>query len=194
MEGLLSAFSEPILRALPRLPQAILALAVGYLVLKFLKWVLEKSLRWVKAPRSLVDIINSIAGVVLWVILIAVVFQSLGLNQVALAFSGSVAILAVAVGAGANALVQDIIAGLFLARDRDFDVGYRIKTADIEGVIRRIDVRKVRIEDDDGRISVLPTSTFDRSNWMVLARDDAPAISRAANQSKSGGPKDKKRR
>lgn len=174
MENFVRAFAEPVLHALPKFPQAILTLAVGIITLYFLQWVFAKTLRLARTPRTLFDILTSISHVVLWVILIAAIFQSLGLTQVALALSSSVAILGIAVGAGANALVQDIIAGLFLARDRDFDVGYRIKTADIEGVIRRIDMRKVRLEDESGRIHVLPNSSLDKASWVVLGREEIP--------------------
>lgn len=171
MENLANAFAEPILRTLPKIPQAILALGVGVLVVYLLQWIFEKILRVARTPKTLFDILTSISHVILWLILIALIFQSLGLSQVALAISGSVAIIGVAIGAGANALVQDIIAGLFLARDRDFDLGYHIKTGDTEGIIKKIDIRKVRIEDDKGRIHVLPTSSFDKNYWVVLARE-----------------------
>lgn len=169
MNDVLNSFADPVAKALPKLPVAILAFAVGVLILHLVLWIIENILSVARTPRALHNIISSITQVLLWVILIAAVFQSLGLTQVALTLSGSVAILGVALGAGANALVQDIIAGLFLARDNHFDVGMRIKTGDVEGVIRRIDVRKVRIEDDAGNIHVLPNSSLDKISWTLLA-------------------------
>lgn len=173
MEQVFGPFVDPILKALPRLPQAILTLLIGIILLYLFHWIFERSLKLAKAHRTLIQILSSISRVILWVILIAAVFQSLGLPQLAFAFSGSVAILGVAIGAGANSLVQDIIAGIFLARDRDFDVGFLIKTGDIEGIIKRIDIRKVRIQDGKGRIHVLPTSALDKASWVVLDRDPA---------------------
>lgn len=164
------AFTDPVLRALPKIPHAILTLLVGIILIHFFLWLLERILRVARTPRTLHDILSSIVQVLLWVILIAAIFQSLGLTQVALTLSGTLAIAGVAIGAGANAMVQDIIAGLFLARDRDFDVGYTIKVGDVEGVIRHIDIRKVRVEDSKGKVHVLPTSNFDKSSWVVLKR------------------------
>jgi small-conductance mechanosensitive channel len=171
MDQILDAFADPIIHALPKIPQAILALMVGWLMIRLLHWMFSKVLRIARTPKTLFTIMTSIADVVLWVILIAVVFQSLGLNQVALALSGSVAIIGVAIGTGANSLVQDIITGLFLSRDPDFDVGFVIRTESVEGTIRRIDLRKVRIEDKDGKMHVLPNSNLDRSSWVVLSRN-----------------------
>lgn len=171
MNELLLAFLEPLDRAIPKIPQLILAFTVGVIVLYLFSWLIEKLLRVARTPRSLHDIILSISRVVMWVILIAVIFQSIGLPQVALALSSSLAVVGIALGAGANGLVQDVISGLFLARDRDFDVGFRIKSGDIEGVINRIDIRKIRISDDKGNIHVVPTSSFDKTSWVVLSRD-----------------------
>ena len=171
MNSLLDSFAEPILRALPKVPQAVLALLVGIVLLYIFQWTFEKILRVARTPATLHDILTSISEVVLWVIVIAAVFQSIGLTQVALALSGSVAIIGLAMGAGANALVQDVIAGLFLARDKDFSVGYTIKTGDIEGVVKRVDIRKIRIEDAKGKIHVIPNSNLDKSSWVVLDRE-----------------------
>lgn len=172
MENLLNAFADPILKALPKLPQAVLTLAVGWVVIRLFHWIFEKVLKLARTPRTLFAILSSIANVLLWIILIALVFQSLGLTQVALALSGSVAIIGIAIGTGANSLVQDVIAGLFLARDPDFDVGYTIKTGEVEGIIQRIDTRKVRIMAKNGQTHVLPNSNLDKASWVVLKRDD----------------------
>lgn len=171
MEQFFDVFSEPILKALPHLPQAVLTLLVGIIVIHIFQWIFERILKLARTPRSLFSILSSISKVILWVILIAAVFQSLGLTQIAFAFSGSIAILGVAIGTGANVFVQDIIAGLFLSRDPDFDVGYTVKVGEIEGMIRRIDIRKVRIEDAKGRVHVLPNSNMDKASWVVLKRD-----------------------
>lgn len=172
MPNVLNAFVEPILKALPKIPQAILALAVGLVILYLLQWLLAYLLYLSKAPRTLIQILSGIIEFILWIILVAVVFQSLGLPQVALALSGSLAIIGIAVGTGATALVQDVIAGLFLAKDNDFNVGYRIKTDDIEGTVAKIDIRKVRIDDDKGRRHVMPLSNLDKSSWVVISRDE----------------------
>lgn len=165
------ALAEPVTNALPRLPRLIITLIVGILILYLAMWLFERLLKLVRTPTTLAGILVSIARVVMWVILIATLFQAAGLPQVALALSSSLAITGVALGAGANSMVQDIIAGLFLVQDRDFNTGYRIKSGDIDGRVRRMDMRKIRIEDDKGQIHVVPTSVFDKMSWVVIDRN-----------------------
>jgi small-conductance mechanosensitive channel len=78
--------------------------------------------------------------------------------------------LGFALANGASSLTADIISGLFLSRDRDFECGYRIKVGDIEGTIERVDTRKIRIKSDDGRTHVFPSSKVDTMGWTVVEK------------------------
>jgi small conductance mechanosensitive channel len=171
VNNLILDFAEPVARALPRLPKLVLTLLVGVLLIYVLMWLFEHVLRLARTPATLSGILSSIARVIMWVVLLATLFQNAGLPQIAIALSSSLALTGVALGAGAGSLVQDIIAGLFLVQDRDFNTGFRIKSGDIEGRVRRMDMRKIRIEDDKGKIHVVPTSVFDKTSWVVLDRN-----------------------
>jgi small-conductance mechanosensitive channel len=96
--------------------------------------------------------------------------QQIGLPQVALALSSTVAIAGLAIATGSSVFIQDLVSGLFLAQDPDFNVGDRIKVLDLEGTVERMDARKIRMRDDKGLLHVLPNSTFDKSSWSVIQR------------------------
>jgi len=55
-----------------------------------------------------------------WIIVIGAALNALGLDEVALAVSGSIALVALALGTAASGTTGDIIAGIFLASDEDF--------------------------------------------------------------------------
>src|SRR5687767_11353590 len=106
-----------------RLPGLVLTLLVGYLAIHVLQGLLSVGLRTMRVTKAMESIIHSSASVILWIGLVALVLQSVGLNQIAIAISGSVAIIGLGIAAGANKLVSDIVAGLFLAKNRDFKIG-----------------------------------------------------------------------
>ncbi len=168
MESIIEAFSEPIHDVLSKLPIVFMTLMCGYIVLVIVRRISKSALKMVKIPKALNQILCSIVNFLLWVGLISLILQSLGLNQIALAVSGSVAIIGLAVATGANALIADILSGLFLAKDPDFNVGYKIKMNDTEGVVEKIDIRKIRIRDNNGRLMVIPNSMLDKAQWIVL--------------------------
>lgn len=168
MDFVLDSFSKPVMLALPKLPVAILTFMVGYLVLWTASQIIRSLFKLTGMTKAVNQILRSIINVLMWAVLLALVFQSLGLPQVALALSGSVAIFGIFMASGANFLVTDILSGFFLAKDPDFNVGVRIKTADFEGVIEHIDLRKVRVRDNDKHLHVIPNSVLDKAQFIVL--------------------------
>ncbi len=169
-------FSEKILRLIenlvPKLPGLILTLAIGFLAIKAALFLLSRTLRIFRLSKSLRDLVSSLASIVFWVMLIAEMARQAGLANLAITISSSVFALGFAIANGASAMAADIIAGLSLARDKDFECGYKIKVGDIEGVVEKIDVRKIRIKDDKGSIHIIPNSKVDNINgWSVLDRN-----------------------
>lgn len=153
-----------------RLPQLLLTLIVGYFLIKIFMLVVGGLIRVSHAKRALKDILMSIFNIALWLLLIAALLQQVGLTQIAFALSGFVAIAGLAVTAGASALFQDLISGVFLAQDPDFNVGDELKVAEVEGIIEKMDARKIRLRDKKGQLHVLPNSMFDKASWVVLKK------------------------
>src|SRR5690348_10300979 len=121
---------------LPRIPEAIGALLFGWVIIKLFSWTAHFLIGFARLPRGLKSILVSLIDAVLWVFLTIGILQVLGLNNIALAFSGGVVAVGLAVGAGAQSLVGDILAGVFLAKDRDFSVGDHVRAGDnTEGII-----------------------------------------------------------
>ena len=166
----LDKFYQLFLNLGPKLPGVIAALVLGYIFIRILIAVLRRVLRIGKAHKALIEIITSLANILLWILLLSEVTRQLGLSSLALTISGSVVALGFAMANGLSALTADIISGLFLSKDQDFEVGYRIKSGDIEGVVEKIDMRKIRIRDDAGKLFILPSSKVDSLGWVVLEK------------------------
>ena len=154
----------------PKLPAIILGLILGYILIKIALFFLKKALRLIKAPKSVIDILLSLSSIVLWIIFFSEFSRQIGLSGLAVTFSGVLIAAGLAIANGASSLVSDVITGLFLARDPDFSTGYKVKNGEIEGRIKKIDIRKVRIEDEKGIVHVLPNAKFDSNGWSVLDR------------------------
>jgi small-conductance mechanosensitive channel len=160
---------------LERIPAAILTLVVGWLAIKVIAGLLSRVLKAAKVESTIVSLGVSVVTAAGWIIVIAAVLQALGLDQVALAVSGSIALIALAVGTGAAGTTGDIIAGVFLAGDPDFKVGYTVTAAGITGVIEQIDLRKTRIRAEDGKLNVVPNKAVESATWVVVARGESKA-------------------
>jgi moderate conductance mechanosensitive channel len=153
-----------------RLPELLLTLLAGYILIKIAMAVLGNVIKLARAKQALKQILLSVINVVLWLLLVAALLQQVGLTQIALALSSTVVIVGLAVSVGSSSFVQDVVAGMFLSQDPDFNIGDTLKVNDIEGVVEKMDARKIRLRDQTGRLHVLPNSFFDKASWSVTKR------------------------
>lgn len=156
----------------PRLPAALVAIVVGYIIIKIISRFLAPALRWTKWPLGLQEIMATLIRVAMWIFLLITILQVLGLTSVALAITGSFAILLIGFSTGISNTVNDLISGLQLANDKDFKVGFKVKAGDQKtvGIIREMDVKKTRIESEDGKLHVIPNGVIEKNEWVVLDR------------------------
>jgi len=156
----------------PKIPITIVAIVVGFIIIKIIAKFMRVALKWTKWPEGLQNIMTTLLRAVLWIFLLITLLQILGLTSIALAITGSFAILLLGFSNGISTTVADLFAGLQLANDKDFKVGYRVKAGDqkTEGIIREMDIKKTRIEDEKGNIHVIPNSLIEKNEWVVLHR------------------------
>ncbi len=171
------------------LPQTAFNAIIGWIAIRITVWIVRKFFKLIRVPAALRGVIGSIVETFLWLLLIINLLQTLGFSGIIYFFSGSIAAIGLAMAAGGSTLISDIVAGIFLARDGDFNVGDEIKAGEepaIQGIIERLDARRVRIRDSKGILHVLPNSVVERKAWTVLRRRSqvsADARSKAAKLS-----------
>lgn len=153
-----------------KLPQLLLTLIVGYIIIKIVRGILHALIKVTRANTAMKGILLSIIDIALWIFLIAALLQQIGLTQIALALSSTVAIAGIAISVGSGSFVQDLVSGLFLAQDPDFNVGDEVKIDDVLGTVERMDARKIRLRDKDGYLHVFPNAHFDKAAWIVMNR------------------------
>jgi small-conductance mechanosensitive channel len=153
-----------------RIPAAILVLIVGWIGIGILSGIVKRVLSVARMEPTMATLIITIMRVAVWIIVWAAVLQSLGLNEIALAVSGSIALVALAIATSAKDTVGDILAGLFLVNDKDFKAGFTVKTNDVTGDIQSVDLRKTRIIGEDGKLHVIPNKDVEGKPWVVESR------------------------
>src|SRR4030042_3305113 len=158
-----SGITEPAKEILSRLPQAGLILIIGFFGINAAKYFAQKILKISQINEAISNILISIGVVFLWIILAVFILKSLGFAGLAIALSGSIVVIGLAIATGAKNLTSDILAGIFLSWDRDFNIGDEIKTAKVKGKIINIDIRKTRLIDKKGILHVVPNSVLEKA-------------------------------
>lgn len=173
MISIISSYLNTIVNFAKTLPLLIGGLILGWLVIKIIIFFLSRTIKHARVPKDIRGLIITVTRLVLWVILIVVLAGAAGLGRFAVAISGSAAIAAFFLSASIGPLLSNIFAGLFLASDPDIKVGMKLITNDgkTTGVIKGIDMRKVRIEDEKGLLHVVPNSLVEGTEWIILDRN-----------------------
>jgi moderate conductance mechanosensitive channel len=107
-----------------------------------------------KRSDTLVNIIETTIQIVIIFIFLLMILSEFTINIVA--FLTGASVLGVAVGFGAQWLVKDVIAGLFIIMENQFHKGDVIKIAGESGVVEEINLRRTILRDLDGVYHVVP--------------------------------------
>lgn len=139
-------------RWLRSLSYIIFFLALSYVI----RLILKQLAKMLSKGKALVDLVCSFIKYIAVIALIFAVLSVFGVNTTALL--AGVGLLSLIVGLGAQPLIEDIIAGLFIVFEHVFEVGDIIVVDDFRGTVREIGIRTTQIEDAGGNVKVVNNS------------------------------------
>lgn len=121
--------------------------------------------------QTLLPIIRKFILSVLVVMVALIVLSSLGVDIGPLLAGAGV--VGLAIGFGAQALVRDIVAGIFFLIDDAFRVGEYIEIGDLRGMVEGISIRSLRLRHHRGAVHTIPfgemTSVTNYSrDWVIM--------------------------
>lgn len=106
--------------------------------------------RRVQRAETIGSLLNSVVGVLVVIITGMYVLQNLDINIAPLLTS--VGILGVAIGFGAQQLIRDFLAGIFITIEDQYGIGDVIETSEVVGVVESMGLRITRVRSEDGAI------------------------------------------
>lgn len=106
--------------------------------------------------RTLLPLVRTTVMVTIVTIVSLIVLAELGINIVPLLAGAS--IVGVAIAFGSQALVKDVITGLFILIEDTFSVGDIIDVGKGSGTVERISIRTLRLRDTAGNLQTIPFS------------------------------------
>ncbi len=163
-----------VMQAIPSIFGAAALILGGSFGLSILLKIVTATARRSRVKQALIDLMTAAITAAAWILIIAGVLQTLGLNSIAIAVGGSISLVALGIASAAAGNLGDIIAGIFLASDPDFGTGFTITSDKVSGTIERIDLRKTRIRGTDGKLLIVPNKDIESKVWVVEARPNEP--------------------
>ncbi|WP_018139177.1 MULTISPECIES: mechanosensitive ion channel domain-containing protein [unclassified Thioalkalivibrio] len=115
--------------------------------------------------KTLLTLFRNAVAVVLAVMTAMIVLAEIGVNIGPLLAGAGV--LGLAVGFGAQKLVQDIITGVFIQLEKAINTGDVVTVAGMTGVVEKLTIRSMGLRDLSGTYHLIPFSSVDAvSNYM----------------------------
>jgi small conductance mechanosensitive channel len=111
---------------------------------------------------------------VIWVAMLlglAMALNLLGLGGVAAGLLAGGGLTAVVLGFAFRQIGENLLAGLFLAFSRPFNVDDYIESGSFQGTVRKIELRHTHIRTPDGRDIFIPNSQIFNSSLVNFTRD-----------------------
>lgn len=152
---------------------AVLVLAIGLFVLRTLKrWLREQLLPKSTMESGMQDSIITLLGYLGGMLVFVLTLAALHVDLKSIAWV--VSALSVGIGFGLQAIVQNFISGLILLIERPVKVGDWVSlSSDVEGDIRRINVRATEIQMGDRSTVIVPNSQLITQNVRNVTLSNA---------------------
>ncbi|MCR4726022.1 MAG: mechanosensitive ion channel family protein [Clostridia bacterium] len=138
-------------------------------------FIIRVLLRLVAIPlhkgKAIVDILCSLIKYAAVIVLVFFVLKTLGVDTKAI-LTG-IGILGLVVGLGAQPLIADIIAGLFIVFEKVFEIGDIIVVDGFRGTVKEIGIRTTQIVDIGGNVKIINNAdlktVINMTNQLSLA-------------------------
>ncbi|UPV73625.1 mechanosensitive ion channel family protein [Halorussus limi] len=137
----------------------VVAFAAVYLLGRYvLVRLVRRSLSARGFDTAVVQLATTTAGAVALFVAVAVAFTVAGFGSFLAAFATLGGAFALALGFAAQDLVANFVAGVFILKDKPFEVGDWIEWNDMSGVVRQVDLRVTKVETFNNEVITVPNS------------------------------------
>lgn len=109
-----------------------------------------------KRAKTLTSVLRNILAIMATSTVVFMILSDLGVN-IAPLLTGA-GILGVAIGFGSQTLVKDVLSGLFILIEDQFDFGDRVTVAGLTGTVEELNLRRTVIRDESGVEHYIPNS------------------------------------
>jgi small conductance mechanosensitive channel len=159
------------------LPKMIVILVIAFILIRVVNFFVNRMRRLADRQadniqraseiRTLAGILRATAYGIIGFIVMLHVLSVLGINLTPLIASAGV--VGVGIGLGAQSLFKDIINGIFILIENQYNIGDTVKLASLTGTVEDLTLRLTKLRDGDGTLYFIPNSQI--ATVSNLSRD-----------------------
>ena len=153
-----NTFVETLFHKIPAMLRSIQIITIFWFISILVRYTLKKMLSRSKRGTTIVKLINSFIKYLLAIIAIMLILGAWGVNTATLLASAGLVTLVI--GLGAQSLIADIIAGIFIVFEGEFEVGDIVIIDGWRGTVDEIGIRTTKVIDWQGNIKIVNNSAI----------------------------------
>jgi small-conductance mechanosensitive channel len=149
-----------------KLPHLVVILIISFILIRLLRIVTHRMIHIaeqhaagdlrISQVKTLSEVIRTTGFTIIGLIAVFSALATVDINMGPLLASAGVA--GVAIGLAAQTLVKDVLNGILILVEDQFNVGDTVKLAGLTGIVESMTLRKTTIRDADGTLYVVPNS------------------------------------
>ncbi len=163
---------EAFMNHLPVLIQSIIYVVIIYAVCKLIRIIFGIIMKKSNRAKTIIVMLDGLVKYACAIAIIIFALQAVGVNSTAI--FASVGILTLVIGLGCHTLIADIVAGMFIIFENEYNVGEIIIIGDFRGTVVEIGIRDTTLMDTAGNTQNINNSEI--TSVINLSRELSLAI------------------
>ena len=157
---------------IPTLIDSLIYIVIIYSVSKILRLIFKAKMKESDRTKTIFTLLDGFIKYGCAIAIILLILKACGVDTTALV--ASVGVLTLIVGLGAQSLIADIIAGIFIIFENEYNVGEIISIDGFRGTVTEIGIRSTKVLDAAGNIKIINNSNI--GDIVNLSREISLAI------------------
>ena len=157
---------------LPILIDSLIYICIIYAICKIIRVIFSSKMKQNDRKKTIYTLLDGFVKYGCAIAIILLILKACGVDTATLV--ASVGVLTLIVGLGAQSLIADIIAGIFIIFENEYNVGEIISVDGFRGTVIEIGIRSTKVLDAAGNIKIINNSNI--GDIVNLSRELSLAI------------------
>ena len=132
----------------------IIYIIIGYITYKITKQILSKNLnKRKKRQQTITKLLINIIKITIIIIEIVIILEELGINVTSIL--AGLGIVSIVIGLALQDIMKDILAGIFIIIEDQYDVGDLVEIDNFTGNVISVGVKITKIQNYEGKIKII---------------------------------------
>ncbi len=157
---------------IPTLINSLIYIVLVYAVCRIIRIIFNVRMKKSNRTKTIFALFDGFVRYACAISIIILILRACGVNTAALI--ASVGVLTLVIGLGAQPLIADIIAGIFIIFENEYNVGEIVTINDFRGTVIEIGIRSTKLLDAAGNIKIINNSAI--GDVINLSRELSLAV------------------